>query len=230
MDALLLQKAYNGLMVFWRKKKNIAEQEQDDSDQALLHPEGEPDIEPSTDYSCDIADDPVQAELHVKDNDIIDGLDVVPTPDFASELEVVQEEDPDIDHSAEGGWFSRMARGLGKSSSRITRGLADIVTKSKLDQDALDRLEEVLIEADLGPQTAARVIADFSKDRFGKDITEEEIKEALADSITKILEPVAKPLVIEKPAHGPFVVLVCGVNGAGKTTTIGKIYAATAHA
>ena len=210
-------------MVFWRKKKNIAAAEQDDSDQKLLHPDGEPEIEPSTDYASDIADDQdVQAELHVKDNDVIDELRVVPTPDFESELEISEPEYPDIDHSAEGGWFSRMARGLGKSSSKITRGLTDIITKSKLDQEALDRLEEILIEADLGPKTAAHVIEDFSKDRFGKDISEEEIKEALAESMTRILEPVAQRLVIEKPAYGPFVVLVCGVNGAGKTTTIGK--------
>ncbi len=203
-------------MVFWRKKNNIAVQEQDERDQEMLHPQGEPELEPSTDYEAELADDPIQAELRETDNDVIDELEISPVP------EDITHDDLENDHSDEGGWFSRLASGLGKSSSKITKGLGDIITKSKLDQDALDALEEVLIEADLGPKTAARVIEDFSKDRFGKDISEEEIKEALAGSITKILEPVAKPLVIDKSVSSPYVILVCGVNGAGKTTTIGK--------
>lgn len=209
-------------MVFWRKKKNIVKQEQDDHDQSLLHPENEPELEPSTDYEASLANDEIQAELHVKDNDVIDELVVTPVPDAVPEIANGVEEDPDIDHSQEGGWFSRMSQGLSKSSSKITQGLSDIITKSKLDQDALDSLEDVLIEADLGPVTAARLIETFSKDRFGKDISEDEIKEALAANITDILEPVAQPLTIDKPEKGPYVILVCGVNGAGKTTTIGK--------
>lgn len=209
-------------MVFWRKKKNIVEQEQEDRDQVLLHPENEPEIELSTDYEASLADDDIQAELHVKDNDVIEELVVTPLPDAIPEITKEIEEELDIDHTQEGGWFSRMSKGLSKSSSKITQGLTDIITKSTLDQEALNRLEDVLIEADLGPVTAARLIETFSKDRFGKDISEDEIKEALAENITDILEPVAQPLTIEKPEKGPYVILVCGVNGAGKTTTIGK--------
>lgn len=120
-------------------------------------------------------------------------------------------------------WVSRLGWGLSKSSAKLGQGLADLLTKKKLDQDTLDSLEEVLITADLGPTTAAKVIADFSKDRFGKDLDEHEIRAALSASIAQILNPVAQPLHFTKPENGPFVVLVCGVNGAGKTTTIGKI-------
>lgn len=120
-------------------------------------------------------------------------------------------------------WVSRLGWGLSKSSAKLGQGIADLITKKKLDQDTLDALEEVLITADLGPQTAAKVIADFSKDRFGKDLDEHEIRAALSSSISTILGPVARPLAFTKPEIGPFVVLVCGVNGAGKTTTIGKI-------
>lgn len=210
-------------MVFWRKKKNIAEQEQEEQEDKLLRPEGEPAIEPSTDYDADLAEDEdVQDELHVSDMDVLEEIDEVPTPE-PDPLEDLEDHDElEADHSEEGGWFSRLTKGLGKSTSKITQGLTDIVTKSKLDQDSLDNLEDVLIQADLGPKTAARVIEDFAKDRFGKDISEEEIKEALAETVSKILGPVAVPLNIQKPADGPFVLLVCGVNGAGKTTTIGK--------
>ncbi|MFN3827241.1 MAG: signal recognition particle-docking protein FtsY [Micavibrio sp.] len=120
-------------------------------------------------------------------------------------------------------WVSRLGMGLSKSSARLGQGLADLVTKKKLDQETLDQLEETLIVADLGPQTAARIVADFSKDRFGKDIDENEIRQALSKSIATVLEPVAQTLSFDKEGEGPFVVLVCGVNGAGKTTTIGKI-------
>ncbi len=202
--------------MFWRKRNNIKDQEQDNSDQEMLHPKGEPELEPSTDYEAELGRDPIQEELRASDNDVIDSLEIISTPEDNIE------DDLENDHSQEGGWLSRLTSSLGKSSSKITKGLSDIITKSKLDQEALDALEDVLIEADLGPKTAARVIADFSKDRFGKDISEDEIKEALAQSITKILEPVAKPLIIDKPANSPYVILVCGVNGAGKTTTIGK--------
>lgn len=120
-------------------------------------------------------------------------------------------------------WVSRLGMGLAKSSAKLTQNIGDLITKSVLDDETLERLEEVLIEADLGPKTAARVIQDFSEKRFGDDAGEREVRAALADVIANILEPVAKPIVISKPASGPFVILVCGVNGAGKTTTIGKL-------
>ena len=120
-------------------------------------------------------------------------------------------------------WLSKLARGLSKSSGKITQGIGDLLTKRKLDQDMLDQLEELLIAADLGPRTAARLVAEFGKDRFGKDISGAEIAEALAASIARILEPVAVPLDLQRLYDGPFTMLVCGVNGVGKTTTIGKI-------
>lgn len=213
-------------MVFWRKKKNVETQDQDEKDQELLHPEGEPDIEPPIDNDePDLSNEKVQSELRETDTEVIEDLEVVPTPKAViADIEEANEEDnPDIDHSDEGGWFSRLTKGLGKSTNKITQGLTDVITKSKLDQDTLDALEDVLIEADLGPKTAARVIEEFSKDRFGKDISEEEIKVALAETVATILAPVAKPLSIDAASDGPFVMLVCGVNGAGKTTTIGKM-------
>src|ERR1019366_1086485 len=83
-------------------------------------------------------------------------------------------------------------------------------------------LEVLLIAADLGTGVAARIISAFRRSRFGKEVTDEEIKQALAEEIGEILNPVAKPLVLD-PALKPHVVLVVGVNGTGKTTTIGKL-------
>lgn len=207
-------------MVFWRKKKNAEAAEVEEREQSLLHPNGEPELEPSTDYDANFEHDNVQNDLNETDMDVLDDLEEMPVPEDVSVS--VSDDNLDDDHSDEGGWFSRLTGGLSKSTNKITQGITDVLTKSKLDQETLDNLEDVLVTADLGPKTAARVIEEFSKDRFGKDISEDEIKEALAEVMGKMLEPVAVPLVIDKPAEGPYVLLVCGVNGAGKTTTIGK--------
>jgi fused signal recognition particle receptor len=119
------------------------------------------------------------------------------------------------------GWFQRLKQGLTKSSSRLTEGLAAILVKRKLDQDTLDEIEELLIAADLGPATAARLAADLGKSRFGKEVTDDEVRTFLADRIAEMLAPVAVPL--EPGAAKPFVILMVGVNGVGKTTTIGKL-------
>ena len=208
-------------MVFWRKKKNEGAQEQEAREDKFVHHPKEPAIEPSTDYEPEISPE-LEGELHETSREILEELETEPVPEH-TEAEDVQEAEELEDHSQEGGWLSRLTSGLSKSTSKITTGLTDLVTKKKLDQDMLDSLEEVLIEADLGPKTAMKVIEDFSEGRFGKDLEEGEIREALAESIAKILAPVARPLEIRKPAEGPFVVLMCGVNGAGKTTTIGKL-------
>lgn len=206
-------------MVFWRKKKNAAQYEQEERDESVLHPKGEPGIEPSTDYEAELDK---QTRHEIEDPTTVDELRLAPAPEH-DKLDDAEEAAEFADDSNEGGWLSRLTSGLSKSTNKITKGLGDLVTKKPLDQDTLDALEELLIAADLGPKTATKIIEDFSKDRFGKEISEEEIREALAGTIAAILEPVAKPLNITKPANGPFTVIVCGVNGVGKTTTIGKI-------
>jgi fused signal recognition particle receptor len=120
------------------------------------------------------------------------------------------------------GFFSRLKEGLSRSTQKLTEGITSVFKKRRLDDEALEELEELLIAADLGVDASARVIAGFRRTRFGKEVAEDEIKQALADEITPILEPVARPLELD-PALKPHVVLVVGVNGTGKTTTIGKL-------
>jgi fused signal recognition particle receptor len=120
------------------------------------------------------------------------------------------------------GWFSRLKAGLSRSSGNLKEQIAHVVIKRKLDAETLEELEEALITADLGVDTAAVLVTAVAKDRFGKEVTDTEVREALAAAVAKELEPVAEPL----PHRGRFkpqVVLVCGVNGTGKTTTIGKL-------
>jgi fused signal recognition particle receptor len=119
-------------------------------------------------------------------------------------------------------WFQRLKDGLSRSSSKLTTGITDLFTKRKLDDEAVEELEDLLIQADLGVKTAGTLTKALAKGRFGKDITAEEVRAALAEEATRLLEPVARPLEIDRNRK-PHVILVVGVNGAGKTTTIGKM-------
>lgn len=120
------------------------------------------------------------------------------------------------------GWFSRLKAGLSRSTAKLTDSVSAIFTKRKLDDAALEELEETLIAADLGVAASSRIVEGFRRTRFGKEVTDEEVKATLAEEIAAILAPVAKPLVIDA-GRAPHVVLVVGVNGTGKTTTIAKL-------
>jgi fused signal recognition particle receptor len=122
------------------------------------------------------------------------------------------------------GWMERLSKGLSKSSKQLSDQVVTAFTTRRLDQDALDELEEMLIEADLGPAAAGRVAAAFGRARFGREASETEVRESLAEAIAGELrshEAAFEPLKGPKP----YVVLFVGVNGSGKTTTLGKIAA-----
>jgi fused signal recognition particle receptor len=119
------------------------------------------------------------------------------------------------------GFFSRLAQGLKRSSDKLGESVTAIFTKRKLDAAALEELEDALIAADLGAQAAMQVTERLSRDRFDKEVTDEEVREALAEVVAEVLEPLEKPLDLASTA--PQVLVFVGVNGSGKTTTLGKI-------
>ena len=119
--------------------------------------------------------------------------------------------------------FRQLNEGLKRSSSRLAEGLAGL-SKRRIDREALDELEEILITSDMGAKVAARIAKAFSKDRFDREVSSEEIKAALAGEIAAILKPREK-VVDFSDGPRPRIVLFVGVNGSGKTTTIGKVAA-----
>ncbi|MBN9552005.1 MAG: signal recognition particle-docking protein FtsY [Alphaproteobacteria bacterium] len=121
-------------------------------------------------------------------------------------------------------WFQRMREGLARSSRELTGNIAGVFTKRKLDEDTLQDLEDVLIRADLGVETALRVTDSLASSRYGRDVSDAEVRAVMAAEVEKVLTPVAKPLELDL-SHKPHVILVVGVNGTGKTTTIGKLAA-----
>lgn len=126
------------------------------------------------------------------------------------------------DEVKDSGWSLRLKAGLSKSSNKISEGLRDILVRKKLDEQTLEELEELLISADMGAVMAASIIKELGQEKFDKEISEEEVKEVIANKISEVLKPVAIPLNVEGE-YKPHVIMVCGVNGAGKTTTIGKL-------
>ncbi len=121
-------------------------------------------------------------------------------------------------------WWQRLTGGLKRSSSALGGAITDLVSKRKLDAATVDDIEDVLIRADLGIETADRIAAALREGRYEASISPDAVKAVLAGEVEKVLAPVAQPLVVD-PARKPFVVLVVGVNGSGKTTTIGKLAA-----
>lgn len=121
-------------------------------------------------------------------------------------------------------WWRRLTEGLSRTSSALTTGITDLFTKRKLDAGTLEDLEDILIQADLGLATSARIARAVGEGRYDKQIDPSEVKAILAREVETILTPVAHPLAIDATKK-PFVVLMVGVNGSGKTTTIGKLAA-----
>jgi fused signal recognition particle receptor len=122
------------------------------------------------------------------------------------------------------GWFQRLKSGLGKTSSKLSSGITDLISKRKLDAATLDDLEDLLIQSDLGIATTGRITEAIAKGRFEKGISAGDVRTILASEVERVLAPVAKPLVIDT-LKKPHVIMMVGVNGTGKTTTIGKLAA-----
>ncbi len=138
-----------------------------------------------------------------------------------AEIEPVPET-PDPPQAKKPGWFARLSSGLRRSSDQITGSISAVFTKRRLDEATLDDLEDILIQADFGVEMATSVTDVLRRDRFDRDISAQDVRTVLAQEVRRVLDPVARPLVIDA-ARKPFVILMVGVNGSGKTTTIGKL-------
>jgi fused signal recognition particle receptor len=120
------------------------------------------------------------------------------------------------------GFFGKLSGGLSKSSSKLGTSLTGVFNRRRLDDEALEDLEDLLITSDLGAKVASRVTTKLAKTRFDKDVTDDDIRFALAEEIEAIMKP-REQIVDFSDGPRPRVVLFVGVNGSGKTTTIGKI-------
>ena len=122
------------------------------------------------------------------------------------------------------GFFERLKNGLARTRANFSDGLADLVLgKKQIDEDLLEELETLLLTADVGVETTARIVDDLTGRVKRKELSDPQaLSGILQDQLAGILEGIDKPVV--QPAEGkPQVILMVGINGAGKTTTIGKL-------
>ncbi|CDO47688.1 signal recognition particle-docking protein FtsY [Bartonella henselae] len=121
-------------------------------------------------------------------------------------------------------WFGRLKKGLALSSQRLSKSIGEVFVKEKLDKGKLQELEDILIQADLGVETATHITDTLASSRYKKNLSPDDVHSIIANEIEKVLKPVAIPLELDLN-HKPHVILLVGVNGTGKTTTIGKLAA-----
>ena len=119
--------------------------------------------------------------------------------------------------------FERLKIGLAKTRNVLTMDLNDLVfSKKVLDKELFDKLEELLISADMGPQFTYDLIDDVKQRVRRHDLQNAgQIKNILQKRMIAILQTIEKPLIVSKGR--PFIIMTIGVNGSGKTTTIGKL-------
>ncbi len=145
-----------------------------------------------------------------------------PEPGPEGETQIFMPEPDTASEEPKRGWWSRLTGGMKRTSSALTERVTGLFTKRKLDADTLEELEDALIQADFGIETATRISEAVGKGRYEKGISPDAVREILAAEVERALIPVAIPFRVDA-SKKPFVILMIGVNGAGKTTTIGKL-------
>ena len=144
-----------------------------------------------------------------------------------AEIANVTEEQPASDEyqekpSSEGGFFSRLIKGLIKTKESIGSGFRNFFRGKKIDDELFEELEEQLLIADLGMPTTTKIINNLTQHATKQQLRDAELLyQQLKSELADVLKPVAKPLEISEKK--PYVILMVGVNGVGKTTTIGKL-------
>lgn len=119
-------------------------------------------------------------------------------------------------------WLSKLKAGLSKTSNKIVNSIDDLFNKRKLNQETALELEDILISTDIGADNAHKIVKELvEKNRFSKEISEKEIRENLAEIITKLLSPIDSHSISFDSK--PKIFLMSGVNGNGKTTSIAKL-------
>lgn len=138
--------------------------------------------------------------------------------EFQPVVEIETREKP-----SEGGFFSRLVKGLLKTKQNIGAGFRSFFLGKKIDDELFEELEEQLLIADIGVPTTSKIIKNLTEHASRKELQDAELLyQQLKVEMADILEPVAQPLVIDTTKK-PYVILMVGVNGVGKTTTIGKL-------
>jgi len=163
-----------------------------------------------------------EAEVQVESAVDIEDESVVETEEHEEESAVADivgtQEKP-----SEGGFFSRLLKGLVKTKQNIGAGFRSFFLGKKIDDELFEELEEQLLIADIGVPTTTKIINNLTQHATRQQLQNADtLYQQLKLEMGEILKPVAQPLRIDG-SKKPYVILMVGVNGVGKTTTIGKL-------
>ena len=163
-----------------------------------------------------------EAEVQVESAVNIEDESVVEAEEFEEESAVADivetQEKP-----SEGGFFSRLLKGLVKTKQNIGAGFRSFFLGKKIDDELFEELEEQLLIADIGVPTTTKIINNLTQHATRQQLQNADtLYQQLKLEMGEILKPVAQPLRIDG-SKKPYVILMVGVNGVGKTTTIGKL-------
>lgn len=187
--------------------------------ESIIEEEKTPEISTALDEAQDvITPQNVEENLPVEEVEIESEIVEDVKEELQPTLETETREKP-----SEGGFFSRLVKGLLKTKQNIGAGFRSFFLGKKIDDELFEELEEQLLIADIGVPTTMKIIKNLTEHASRKQLQDAELLyQQLKEEMANILEPVAKPLVIDNTKK-PYVILMVGVNGVGKTTTIGKL-------
>ena len=173
-----------------------------------------------------------ETEEKVETVEAVEATEVIEKTEEVAPVEVVEEKAPEPvkeEKPAGPSWKERLKKGLSRSRGEVWGKLGSIFSSGKIDDDALEEIEEILYGADIGPATAQELIdalqEEVKKEGFGDDQFKVFLKEFLKGKMAPVQKDIDSSLFkFEKTdSSEPKVIMVVGVNGAGKTTTIGKL-------
>ncbi|QGM80123.1 signal recognition particle-docking protein FtsY [Otariodibacter oris] len=166
---------------------------------------------------------PENDDVHEEQNEVVDIQPSVEIEQSSTEsIESTTDDEYQEKPTSEGGFFSRLIKGLIKTKENIGSGFRNFFRGKKIDDELFEELEEQLLIADLGMPTTTKIINNLTQHASKKQLQDAELLyQQLKIELANVLTPVAEPLVITDKK--PYVILMVGVNGVGKTTTIGKL-------
>ena len=179
-------------------------------------------IEETLENSTALSASKVEVQVQVETAVNIEDESVVETEEHEEESTVADMVETQ-EKPSEGGFFSRLLKGLVKTKQNIGAGFRSFFLGKKIDDELFEELEEQLLIADIGVPTTTKIINNLTQHATRQQLQNADtLYQQLKLEMGEILKPVAQPLRIDG-SKKPYVILMVGVNGVGKTTTIGKL-------
>lgn len=206
------------MKLFRRKKKGEAPASQEAAPAAAAP---EPAVEPVADVAAGSMQPPNDSQpATAAPAEVQVATQVQPTGE--AKVESKGESGPEA-KPEKAGFFSRLRRGLSRTSDNLVQGMGNVfLGRKEIDAELLEELESTLLMADVGVEATVEIIEHLTQRVSRRELTQPEaLQSALQEELLALLKPCEQPLDVT--AHKPYVILMVGVNGVGKTTTIGKM-------